>query len=154
MKNWVLFLIAVGIAPFAWSAEKLTAAQLVELAKAHDSGLRAGIEATFDAKKLQDGTAWAGHGSQFFFAVESDAKPTLVIDDFAPKTMETFQGTHLWYTTADVEPVGRPHQYHYLVGGETFGGSFDLPVFGPLSYLEPGVPSGALSEKIVHTSRI
>jgi len=29
-----------------------------------------------------------------------------------------------------------------------------LPAFGALSYLQPGVPSGKLSEKIVHTSKI
>jgi enterochelin esterase family protein len=154
MKCWVLFLFAVVMAPFAWSAEKLTAAQLVELAKAHDAGLRAGIEATFDAKKLEAGTAWAGHGSQFFFAVDSDAAPELVIDDFAAKPLEQLPGTHLWYATADVEPVGRLHQFHYLVNGEKFGGSPDVPAFGPLSYLEEGVPSGKLSEKIIHTSKI
>jgi enterochelin esterase-like enzyme len=154
MKNWVLFLIAVGIAPFAWSAEKLTAAQLVELAKAQDSGLRAGIEAAFDAKKLESGTAWAGHGSQFFFAVESDDAPSLVIDDLAAKPLEAMPGTHLWYAIADVEPMGRLHQFHYLVNGEKFGGSLDMPAFGPLSYLGDGVPSGKLSEKIIHTSKI
>lgn len=154
MKNWVLFLLAVAMAPLAWSAEKLTAAQLVELAKAHDAGLRAGIEATFDAKKLEAGTAWAGHGSQFFFAAQSDAAPFLVIDDFAAKPLDEIPGTHLWYATADVEPVGRLHQFHYLVNGEKFGESLDMPAFGPLSYLEDGVPSGKLSEKIIHTSKI
>jgi enterochelin esterase family protein len=154
MKNWVLFLFVVMMAPPAWSAGKLTAAQLVELAKAHDSGLRAGIEATFDAKRLEAGTAWAGHGSQFFFAVDSDAAPMLVIDDLAAKPLDAIPGTHLWYATADVEPVGRLHQFHYLVNGEKFGGTLDVPAFGPLSYLEEGVPSGKLSEKIVHTSKI
>jgi enterochelin esterase-like enzyme len=154
MKCWVLFLFAVGMAPLAWSADKLTAAQLIELAKTPDAGLSAGIEATFDAKKLESGTAWAGHGSQFFFAVNSDAAPSLVIDDFAAKPLEAIPGTHLWYATADVEPMGRLHQFHYLVNGERFGGSLDMPAFGPLSYLEEGVPSGKLSEKIVHTSKI
>jgi enterochelin esterase family protein len=154
MKCWVLFLFAVVMAPLTWSAEKLTAAQLVQLAKAHDAGLRAGIEATFDAKKLEAGTAWAGHGSQFFFVVDSDAVPLLVIDNFAAKPLEQLPGTHLWYATADVEPVGRLHQFHYLVNGEKFGGSLDVPAFGPLSYLEEGVPSGKLSEKIIHTSKI
>ena len=154
MKSWVLFLFAVAMAPLAWSAEKLTATQLVELAKAHDAGLRAGIEAAFDAKKLEAGTAWAGHGSQFFFAVDSETAPMLVIDDFAAKPLEPLPGTHLWYATADVEPVGRLHQFHYLVNGEKFGGSLDVPAFGPLSYLEEGVPSGKLSEKIIHTSKI
>ncbi len=135
-------------------AEKLSALQLVELAKAHDPQLRAGIEASFDAKRLQSGTAWAGHGSQFFFAVDSEAAPMLVIDDFAAKPLEAIPGTHLWFATADVEPMGRLHQFHYLVNGETFGGSLDLPALGPLSYLEEGVPSGTLSEKIVHTSKV
>jgi enterochelin esterase-like enzyme len=154
MKNWVLFLFVGLMAPLTWSAEKLTAPQLIKLAKAHDSGMRAGIEATLDAKKLEAGTAWAGHGSQFFFAVDSDTPPVLVIDDFAPKPMEEIPGTHLWYASADVEPVGMLHQFHYLVKGEKFGGSLDVPAFGPLSYLEEGVPSGTLSEKIVHTSKI
>ena len=154
MKSWGLFLFAVAIAPLAWSAEKLTAPQLIELAKAHDAGLHAGIDATFDAKKLEAGTAWAGRGSQFFFAVDSETAPLLVIDDFAAKPMEELPGTHLWYGVADVEPMGRLHQFHYLVNGEKFGGSLDVPAFGALSYLEDGVPSGKLSEKIIHTSKI
>ena len=127
MKSWGLFLFAVAIAPLAWSAEKLTAPQLIELAKAHDAGLHAGIDATFDAKKLEAGTAWAGRGSQFFFAVDSETAPLLVIDDFAAKPMEELPGTHLWYGVADVEPMGRLHQFHYLVNGEKFGGSLDVP---------------------------
>ena len=154
MKNWVLFLFVGLIAPLAWSADKLTAPQLIELAKAHNSGLRAGIEATFDAKKLEAGTAWTGHASQFFFAVDSNTPPVLVIDDFAPKPMEEIPSSHLWYASADVEPVGMLHQFHYLVKGEKFGGSLDVPAFAPLSYLEEGVSSGTLSEKIVHTSKI
>src|SRR5580692_1808912 len=154
MKNWGLFLFTVAMAPLAWSAEKLTAPQLIELAKAHDAGLRAGIDATFDAKKLEAGTAWGGRGSQFFFAVDSEAAPSLVIDDFAAKPMEELPGTHLWYGVVDVEPMGRLHQFHYLVNGEKFGGSLDVPAFGALSYLEDGVPSGKLSEKIIHTSKI
>ncbi|MGA2729481.1 MAG: alpha/beta hydrolase-fold protein [Terracidiphilus sp.] len=154
MKNWILFLFVGLIAPLAWSADKLTTPQLIELAKAHDSGLRAGIEATFDAKKLEAGTAWTGHASQLFFAVDSDTPPVLVIDDFAPKPMEEIPDTHLWYASADVEPVGMLHQFHYLVKGEKFGGSLDVPAFAPLSYLKEGVSSGTLSEKIVHTSKI
>src|SRR6202162_2460230 len=41
-----------------------------------------------------------------------------------------------------------------MINGTTFGGKLDLPAFGPLSYLQPGVPSGTLSDKIVHTSKI
>jgi hypothetical protein len=49
-----------------WCAEKLNALQLIELAKAQSPELRAGIEATFDGNKLKDGTAWVGHGGEFF----------------------------------------------------------------------------------------
>ena len=55
---------------------------------------------------------------------------------------------------AHIEPVGRLHSYYYVIGGAHFGGRLDLPAFGALSYLQPGVPSGTLSEKIVHTSKI
>ena len=49
---------------------------------------------------------------------------------------------------------GKLHSFHYLVNGATFGGRLDLPAFGPLSYLQPGVPSGTLSPAITHTSKI
>jgi enterochelin esterase-like enzyme len=46
------------------------------------------------------------------------------------------------------------HSFHYLIGGTKHGGRLDLPVFGPVSYLQPGIPSGTLSQKTVHTSKI
>ncbi len=68
--------------------------------------------------------------------------------------MQQLAGSDLWYAAAHIEPVGRLHSFHYLVNGAKFGGKLDLPAFGPLSYLQPGVPSGTLSDKIVHTSKI
>ena len=50
--------------------------------------------------------------------------------------------------------VGRLHSFHYLINGPNSAGVLDLPAFGPLSYLQPGVPSGTLSESIVRTSKI
>lgn len=50
--------------------------------------------------------------------------------------------------------LSRLHEFHYIVAGEKFGGRLDLPAFGPLSYLQPEVPSGKLSEKIAHSSKI
>lgn len=146
--------VLVAAGPAAWSADKLTATQLIDLATAQSADLQAGIRATFDEKQLKGGTAWAGQGSKFFFAVEMVKGPTLVIDDFDAKTMHQIEGTSVWYAVADVEPLGRLHQFHYLVDGNSFGGSLDMPAFGALSYLEQGVPSGTLSEKIVHTSKI
>lgn len=82
----------------------------------------------------------------------------LVIDDGAGVPMELLPGPKqdaaLWVGMAHIEPAGRLHQFHYLLGEARFGGRLDLPVFSPLSYVQPGVPSGKLSEKLVHTSKI
>ncbi|MGA8730050.1 MAG: alpha/beta hydrolase-fold protein [Terracidiphilus sp.] len=151
-----VFLLAVCAA--AWCADKPTAPELIALAKAHDPTLLARIESTFDAKQLKDGTAWVGRGPEFFFAVEAEATPSLVIDDAAGPVMEALpaggSGSHIWYASAHIEPVGKLHQYHYIVNGANFGGRLDVPAFGPLSYPEPGIPAGTLSEKFTHTSKI
>jgi enterochelin esterase-like enzyme len=158
MKTPIVFCLALFLAAPAWAADKLTAPDLIALAKAHSTELRAAIVASFDAKDLKEGTAWSGHGPEFFFAVESAAPPALVVDEGAALPMTQVSGSDsasaLWVAAAHIEPVGRLHQFHYLVRGARFGGRLDLPAFGPLSYLQPGVPSGKLSEKIIHTSKI
>jgi enterochelin esterase-like enzyme len=136
------------------AAEKLGAPELISLAQAHSPELRASIEATFEAKDLKEGTAWVGHGPDFFFAVEAASTPTLMIDDAAGPAMTQLPGAQLWYSVAHIEPVSHLHEFHYLIDGAKFGGRLDLPAFGPLSYLQPGVPSGKLSEKLSHTSKI
>lgn len=141
------------IAP-ASGAEKKTALELVELAKSGSTALRDAIPGSFDAKNLKQGTAWASHGPDFLFAVEAASQPTLVIDGAAGPPMQTVSGSALWYAAARIENVGKLHSFHYLIEGKEFGGRLDLPAFGPLSYLQPGVPSGTLSAKIVHTSKI
>ena len=155
MHRQLFFPVVLMLATWvAAAAQKLTAPQLIEQAQAHSSDLQSGIRATFDENQLQAGTAWAGEGSKFFFAVESETAPALVIDDLAPEAMDRVPSSKLWYVAAEVEPLGELHQFHYLVNGSPFGGSLDLPAFGPLSYLQSGAPSGRLSEKIVHTSKI
>jgi enterochelin esterase family protein len=138
----------------AFAADKLSAPQLIELAKANNPGLKDAIIASFEAKDLKEGTAWLGRGPEFFFAVESASKPTLIIDGGDGPNLEKLGDSNLWYAPARIEPVGKLHSFYYIVGGARFGGRLDLPAFGPLSYLQPGVPSGMLSEKIVHTSKI
>jgi enterochelin esterase-like enzyme len=156
MGGMIFLLVLMGVLAGAQSvaAEKLGAPELISLAQAHSPELRAGIEASFEAKDLKEGTAWAGHGPDFFFAVEAPSAPTLMIDDAAGPAMTQLPGTQLWYSIAHIEPVSRLHEFHYLVAGTKFGGRLDLPAFGPLSYLQPGVPSGTLSEKLTHTSKI
>jgi len=159
MRKPLMLGIALTLAASAFSADapaakKLSAPELIALAKAHSPQLQAAVEASFDAAKLKDGTAWAGRGPDFFFAVEASSAPTLMIDDAAGPHMEQIPGSNLWFAGAHIEPVGTLHQFYYLVGGGKFGGDLNVPAFGPLSYLEPGVPSGTLSEKLVHTSKI
>lgn len=152
MRKFALLLLCLA-AP-AIAAEKMSAPQLIDLAKSNGSGLRDAIVASFDAKDLKEGTAWAGQGPDFFFATEAPSQPSLVIDDSTGPQMQHLAGSDLWYATAHIEPVAKLHSFHYTVHGAAFGGKLDLPAFGPLSYLQPGVPSGTLSEKIVHASKV
>jgi hypothetical protein len=154
MRKLLIVSVALSFAAQVWAADKLSAPELIALAKAHSSQLPAAIAASFDAAKLKDGTAWAGCGPDFFFAVEAATPPTLMIDDAAGPPMGGLPGSSLWFAIAHIEPVGHLHQFFYLVSGAKFGGDLNVPAFGPLSYLEPGVPSGTLSEKLTHTSKI
>jgi len=151
---WKSVLVILSLTLPAVAQQKLSAPQLIDLAKSHSPTLETAIIATFDAKDLKEGTAWAGHGPDFFFATKSDSQPSLVIDDAAGTPMQRIAGSDLWYGIARIDPVGTLHAFHYLVSGAPFGGRLDLPAFGPLSYLQPGVPSGTLSPKIIHTSKI
>jgi enterochelin esterase-like enzyme len=138
----------------AFAADKSSATQLSDLAKSNSAALREAITATFDTKTLTEGTAWAGRGPDFFFALQVPSEPSLFIDGAPGPSMQHLAGSDFWYAAARIEPVGRLHSFHYLINGQKFGGRLDLPAFGPLSYLQPGVPSGTLSASILHTSKI
>jgi len=148
-------LLFIGILAFSnASAQKRTAPELIALAASHSRELSSSIQASFDEKNLKEGTAWLGRGPDFFFAVEASTAPTLQIDGAPGPAMTQLPGTQLWYAAAHIDAVSRLHEFHYIVAGATFGGRLDLPAYGPLSYLQPGVPSGKLSDKITHTSKI
>ena len=155
--NWfaagLTFVLLSGL-PAAVGAEKLNATQLVELARSGSLRLHDAITASFDAKDLKEGTAWVGYGPDFFFATQSQTKPELLIDGTAGPPMAQLAGSDIWYAPARIEQVGKLHSFHYVINGARFGGKLDLPAFGPLSYLQPGVQAGALSEKITHVSKI
>jgi enterochelin esterase family protein len=138
----------------ASAAEKLNATQLIELARTASPKLEEAITATFEAKDLREGTAWTGRGPDLFFVLEAATKPELLIDDAAGPPMQQLAGSRLWYAAARIEQAGRLHSFYYMLNGSKFGGKLDVPVFTPLSYQQPGVPSGTLSTKISHASKI
>ena len=150
-----VLILTLALLPPTFAAEKSTATQLIAMAKSNSPALHDAISATFDAKDLKEGTAWIGQGPDFFFATEAASQPTLVIDGTPSTTqMKSVPNSNLWYATTTIGPVAHLHSYNYIIQNQKFGGRLDLPVFGPLSYLQPGVPSGTLSPKLVHTSKI
>jgi len=153
-KFAAMTILAFALAPVSVFAQKSTAPQLIELAKSPGPLLRDAITTTFDAKDLQKGSAWVGRASDFFFATRAPAIPLLMIDDKPGPQMRQLSGTDIWYTAATIDQLGKLHSFHYLVNGARFGGDLDVPAFSPLSYLQPAVPSGTLSEKITHVSKI
>ena len=152
--HMIYFVLIILTVTQAFAADKLTATKLIDLAKSKGTGLRDAINASFTDKDLKEGTAWAGHGPDIFFVTEAAARPGLFIDGAAGPQMQKVADSNLWYASAHVEPVGKLHAFYYQVNGAKFGGRLDMPVFGPLSYLQPGVPSGTLSEKLIHASKI
>jgi len=151
---WKFIFLQICLLASAFAAEKKSPQQLIDLAHSHSPALREAIAATFDAKDLKEGTAWAGHGPDFFFALEATSQPSLVIDGEPAPPLQHLPDSNLWYASVEIDAVGELHSFHYVVNGAKFGGRLDLPAFAPLSYLQPGVPTGKLSEKLVHTSKI
>ena len=147
-----LFLAALATASL--TAQKMTAPQLITLAQSHSPILQDAINATFTPQELKEGTAWAGQGHDFFFALQSTTLPQLFIDRAPGPPMQPLGATGQWYAVARIEALGVLHAFDYQVSGTKFGGRLDLPAFGPDSYLDPGVPSGKLSEKLIYTSKL
>lgn len=148
------FVLTLVLAASAAAADKVPNAQLIKMAKKdpRSASFREALLATAGAGEIQKGTAFAGEGPDFLFAVESASKPQIVIDD-KPGPAMTRIGGNLWLAQAPLR-TGHSHTFHYIVDGARFGGNLNVPAFGPDSYQKPGIPEGKLSEKIVHTSKI
>src|ERR1700683_825969 len=143
----------VLLIPAAWAADKLTAPQLIEMARHHSHGLEEALRSSLGDDKIKKGTAFAGEAANFIFAFESETRPTLFLDDRAAPQMTRAGKTNLWFQTGTLQ-AGTVHSFYYTVNGARTGGSTDVPAYGPDSYPKPGVPQGTLSEQIVHTSKI
>jgi enterochelin esterase family protein len=137
----------------AFAADRPTTPQLIEMARHQSAGLEEALRATLGDDKLKKGTAFAGEGPDFIFAIEPEGRPELFVDDQVGAAMNRVRKTNLWFHTATLRP-GTVHGFYYIVNGEHTGGSTDVAAYGPDSYPKPGVPQGTLSDKIVHTSKI
>src|SRR3977135_897617 len=81
----------------AQAADKLTAPQLIKLARQKSQNLAEALGASLGEEKLKKGTAFAGEGPDFIWAVESETRPEIYIDDRAAGPMTRAGKSDLWY---------------------------------------------------------
>ncbi len=103
---WKYLLLSITLIASSFAAEKMSAPQLIELAKTNSAGLREAISATFAAKDLTEGTAWVGHGPDFFFVIQTSSQPSLVIDGAPGPAMQHLARIGFLVSPARIEPVG------------------------------------------------
>lgn len=135
------------------NAQKHSAEELTQLAQRNDAVLTSSIRESFPKEALQKGKAWLSHQGDFFFAVQSKGVPQLVIDEQPPVAMKQ-AGKDLWYASTSIDKLDALHSFHYLIDGKDFGGSTDLPAFGPLHYADASTLQGTLSPKLEIISKI
>ena len=102
---------------------------------------------------IKKGTAVVSEGPDFLWAVEAEKQPILFVDDQRIGPLKRASKNNVWTYSGKLQ-TGTSHAFYYTVDGKRFGGLSDIHAYGPDSYLQPGIPTGKLSEKMVHTSRI
>ena len=149
------FALAVLCPSRGHAMERAAMDQLLAMAKSRPDApeFREALVKRLGDAPIKSGEAFDSNGPDFVWAVEATAQPTLVVDDQPAGAMRRISGSNLWFHTGQLR-VGTSHRFHYLIDGKKFGGSFDMPAYGPLSYTRPGVPQGRISEKLVHTSKL
>jgi enterochelin esterase-like enzyme len=146
-------LALAAMAPVA-AAERVTVPRLVEMASQdrRTQDFRDTVTATLGDARIKNGTAYAGDGELFVWAVESASEPVLLVDE-VPTEIHRLGTSNLWFAESRLT-VHRNHTFSYLVDGKPFGGDVNVPAYGPESYEQPGVPKGTVSPRIIHTSKI
>jgi len=102
---------------------------------------------------IKKGTAVVSEGPDFLWAVEAEKQPILFVDDQRVGPLKHASKNGVWTYSGKLQ-TGTSHAFYYMIDGKRFGGLSDFHAYGPDSYLQPAVPKGMLSEKMVHTSRI
>src|SRR5271157_2083954 len=110
------------LAVVAFAADRPSVPQLIEMARHQPAGLEEALRATLGDEKLKKGTAFAGEGPEFIFAIESAVQPELFVDDRPEAAMDRVGKTNLWFQTAALRP-GTVHGFYYTVNGARTGGS-------------------------------
>jgi len=146
---WLILAALSAVSLFAASDEEIVA----QANKLKGAALAKALSERFDDKALSEGAAVAQDHGMFLFAVRSDARPTLYIDDRAAPTMQHVSGSKLWTLLTKLE-TGRSHAYEFSVDGKAIGKRTDVRAYTALHYPRPGVPQGKVSEKLTHTSKI
>ncbi len=111
----------------------------------------AALQQHFESGDLMDGSAVSAYGGEFVWAIRSDARPHLYIDDEPAPPMQQLPDS-LWVHSQKVR-TGTSHAHYYRVGGSVLGGErFDTAAYGVDSYAQAGVPQGKLSDELIHES--
>jgi predicted alpha/beta superfamily hydrolase len=103
---------------------------------------------------IRKGVAYSATGGDFFFQVEAAGEPKLIIDDAPGPRMAKVKGSPNQWSAKAKLATGRTHNFHYIVDGKPFGGRNDVMAYSAYHYLKPGTPTGKLTEKRTHTSKI
>ncbi len=139
----------------AASAEKVTPERLLEMARTRDAALEQAIRDTMGEENVQKGTAVAGVGADFLWAVDAAAlggkEPKLEINNTPP--FRVYKSGGLWIYSGQLATY-TSHRFRWIVDGAPFGGRNDVAAFGPESYPRPGVPRGKVTGPVEHASRI
>lgn len=103
---------------------------------------------------IRKGVAFSATGGDFLFQVEAAGEPKLIIDDAPGPRMSKVKGAPNQWSAKAKLATSRTHNFHYIVDGKPFGGRNDVMAYSAYHYPKPGVPSGKLTEKRSHTSKI
>src|SRR6204780_5103572 len=78
------------------AAEKASAEQLIEMAKANGLGLRDAIVATLDAKEMKEGTAWMRSAPEFSSGPEAGGNRGFFWVELGGPLMRNFSRSDIW----------------------------------------------------------
>jgi len=149
-------MMRIGVLALAWAgaafAEKVPNEKLIELAQKRAPELQAALRDTLGAEAIAKGTAVAGHGAEFVWAIEADKEPLLAINLTEPFHVYRLKD-RLWIYQGQLK-TGTSHKFHWIVDGKPFGGRNDIAAFGPEAYPGPDVPKGRVVGPIAHESKL